>query len=206
MLNLYLAPRSAKAAVPEEAAVEAALAYLERQRIIGPVTADGERPPGPQVAALFHADAQETLLPAELTFDAVRVESSGRPRFLPPQQEALDFVATCTVCGDRLDPDALADALAALSYFPVDRFACLCPSCRTELTLKEVDFGQSTAVARWWLVVEGAATSRLNMALVEQLERVLGLPLTVVHDVFDEERESFAPPPSRQARRRARSR
>ncbi len=202
MLNLYLAPRSARALVPEANAVDAALEFLEREGLVGSETTDHDRPPGANVAALFHVDAHDGLLPAELTFDGLSVGSAPTPRFLPELQKAVEFHPSCTVCGDGLDSKPLDEALVRLGYFAVERFALLCPSCRTELTLKQVDFGQTTAIARWWLYIEGAATSRLNAALLDQLERLLGLPLVVVPEVPEEQVEDWVP--ARRALRRRR--
>ncbi len=193
MLNVYLAPRKRSGAAPEEAAVASALAFLEREGLLAARTVDGEHPPGTNVAMWFHHDAHEGLLPAELTFDSLRVDGAPTPRFLPERQKACGFDASCTVCGDTLDEKSLDEALVRLGYFSVDRFNCLCPSCRSELTLRQIDFGQSTAVARWWLYIEGAATSRLNGHLIDQLERLLGLPLVVVPEVPEEQIEDWVP-------------
>lgn len=202
MLNLYLAPRSARAPIPDADAVDAALDFLQREGLVGARTADHEHPPGSNVAALFHADAHDALLPAELTFDSLGVGGAPTPRFLPERQKAGEFRPSCTVCGDGLDTRPLDEALVRLGYFAVERFTVLCPSCRTELTVKQVDFGQTTAVARWWLYIEGAATSRLNASLLDQLERLLGMPLVVVPEVPEEQVEDWVP--ARRALRRPR--
>ena len=165
-------------------------------------TEDGDLPPGTNVASLFHADAHDALLPAELTVEAFLVCEEPTPRFLPERQLARAFGASCTVCDDQLDERALDDALARLGYFSVDRFSVLCPSCRTHLTIKEVDFGQNTAVARWWIYIEAAATSRLNSAVLERLERLLGLPLVVVPEVPEEQVEEWVPARRNLRRRR----
>ncbi len=201
MLNLYVAPRSAKAPIPSVEAVDAMVDFLRTEGLAGQTTADGDLPPGPNVRALFHSDAQDSLLPAELTVDAFRLGGAPTPRFLPELQTAGGFDASCTVCGDGIDEEPLDQALARLGYFSVARFALLCPSCRTELTLRQVDFGQPTAIARWWLYIEGAATSRLNQAVLDRLERRLGLPLVVVPEVPEEQVEDWVPA-RRQLRRR----
>ncbi len=194
MLNLYLAPKSWKAPAPGEDRVEALLGFLDSNAIIGGETEPGEYPPGADVAVLYHGEAAEALLPAELTFDCLRIESSGKARFLPQSQRAADFDRPrCTVCEDDLDAAGLDESMRELAYFPVERFGFTCPSCRTELTLREIDFGQTVAIARFWLFVEGAATSRLNASLLHEMERHLGLPLVVVPEVPPERVEDWAP-------------
>ena len=76
MLNLYLAPRGSKAPVPNTGAVDALFSQLREAGILGPHGDEGWVP-GPGVASLFHADAAESHLPAELTFDAL--ELPGEP-------------------------------------------------------------------------------------------------------------------------------
>lgn len=194
MLNLYLAPRSGKAPVPPDAAVDAVLAFLGEQQIIGGALGPDAFAPGQAVAGLFHDDATELLLPAELTFESLSVNRGGKARLLPRVAPAGGFEdAVCTVCDEPLDPDALADALEELVYRPIERFAFTCPSCRSELGLRQVDFGQPTAVARFWICIEGAAFGRLTGAVVEQIEKRLGLPLVVVPEVPPEDVDEWAP-------------
>lgn len=194
MLNLYLAPRSGKAPSPSEAAVDAVVAFLAQQRIIGNPLSPTSYAPGQAVAALFHDDATELLLPAELTFESLSINRSRKPRFLPRQMPVEGYVdAVCTVCDEPVDVDALADALEELVYRPIDRFSYTCPSCRTPLELREVDFGQPTAVARFWLTIEGAAFGRLTAAVVDQIERRLGMPLVVVPEVPPEDVDEWVP-------------
>lgn len=192
MLNLYIAPKSGRAVRPADAAVDALVRRLLEANIIG-AEADGAHPPGTDVAGFFHPDASDSHLPAELTFDALRVHLETKPRFLPPDNGAGFPDARCTMCGDTLDPDVLQGAVERLRYFPVDRFELRCPSCRNDLRIGDVDFGQPTIVARFWLFVEGAATSRLSPSLLDEMSRVLGVPLTVVPEVPEEDVESWVP-------------
>jgi len=192
MLNVYLAPRSGRAPVPPDTEAAAALAFLAHEGIMGPRTDDGDYPPGAAVAVLFNEDARQDLLPAELSFGALRVETARKPRFLPQRQPSENFRALCTVCGDDLPGHDLEPALASLGYFPTDRFSCMCGSCRTELSLREVDFGQPTAVARWWLFIEAVGTSRLNSNIVDALARLVGLPLVVVPEIPEEHLEDWS--------------
>lgn len=198
MLNLYLA---ARASIEIPADVETNLAaFLEAKGLVGPQLPSGEFPPGPEVRWLFSQEAHDALLPAELTFDALSIERSPRPRFLPEAVEAFED-AECTVCGDPLDPDGLADELARLSLFSVERFALTCPSCRTELSLKEIDFGQPTEVSCFWLFIEGAGTTRLAPKVLERLSKLVGTPLVQVPEVIDSEGEAWVPPPTRRGGR-----
>lgn len=202
MLNLYLAPRSGRAAVPEPMGVERALGLLTEEGIVGPRLAGGDYPPGPEAAWLFHVELRETLLPAELTFEALRVEQHAQPRFLPERQMAGNFRRVeCMECGAAVDEDLLDDALQQLGFFPVRRFAYECPDCRTTLALKDLDFGQPTAIARFWFYVEGAASGRLNGSLLDRLERRLGVPLVVVPEVPEESLEDWVPARRRRPRR-----
>lgn len=200
MLNLYIAPRSGKAPRPSEAAVDALVVRLVGGRIIGDEI-DGVHPPGREVATFFHRDAGETCLPAELTFDGLTIHLGTRARFLPPDNGAGFRTARCTVCGDELDEGPLERALDRLRYVPVERFELTCPSCRTALRLGQIDFGQPTAVARFWLFVEGAGTSRLNPVLLEEMSRVLGFPLVVVPEVPEEDVADWVPARRRRRRR-----
>ncbi|MFN3202287.1 MAG: hypothetical protein ACE366_28035 [Bradymonadia bacterium] len=199
MLNLYLTPRGLKGLVPTEEAIEQVLDFLKRVDIIGDHH-DGAYTPGAQTAQLFHHDAYDDLLPAELTFDALRVETVSRARLLP-RNHGEGFPHTlCGVCGDEIGDDVLQPALGRLNYFPIDRFELRCPSCGSDLKLKEVDFGQPTAMARFWIFIEGAGTSRLDTALLDKLGRILGLNLTVIPEVPEDLAEDWVP--ARRAGRR----
>jgi len=203
MLNLYLAPRSGKAPMPAEDAIDDVLAFLADQRLIGNPLGPEAYAPGVAVAALFHTDADELLLPAEFTFESLSVHRSHKARFLPVEVPADGFEsAVCTMCEEPVDVEGLLDALDVLVYRPVDRFEYMCPSCRTGLTLWQIDFAQPTAVARFWLKVEGAAFGRLTSAVVEQLARRLGHPLVVVPEVPEDDVEDWVP--ARRKRRRGR--
>lgn len=204
MLNLYLVPRSGAVLEPER--VTAALAWLAEEAMVGPSpSAEGEWAPGTGARRLFHDDASEWLLPAELTYDGLRFVHSGAPRFLPETVDVFEN-ATCAECGDGLDVDTLATDLERLLVFPVDRFEHVCPSCRSALGLKDIDFGQPTAVAHDWILVEGAATSRLAPRVLDQLGRLLGGPLVVVPEVLeDADHDADAlRAPSKQSRSRGR--
>lgn len=202
MLNLYLAPRSPRAPVPDEEAVQRALDFLTAEGFVGAPVSDDELPPGPHVAFLFHMDMHDELLPAELTFESMHVCRAATPRFLPERQLAGNFfAAACSICEDEIDEALLDESFARLGYFPVSRFSYQCPSCRTELRLRDIDFGQPTAIARFWFYIEGAATGRLNTGVVDGLGRALGYGLVVVPEVPEEEVEDWVPARRRWGRR-----
>lgn len=199
MLNLYLAARGGTAVSAEAEA--RLMAFLQGEGLVGPEGTSGEYPPGDEVRWLFNDDAHEALLPAELTFESLVVGRSGRPRFLPESVESFEE-ATCTVCEDPLRAADLADELARLTVFPVDRFEFTCPSCRTPLTIKQIDFGQPTVVTQFWLFIEGVGTSRLSTRLLDRLERESGIALVIVPEVVEDHMEAWTPPPIRGRRRR----
>jgi hypothetical protein len=192
MLNLYLAPRGSKAPVPNTGAVDALFSQLREAGILGPHGDEGWVP-GPGVASLFHADAAESHLPAELTFDALEVGGATRARVLPDLPDVLAAQARCGGCSDLLQPYEVEDALRRLKYLPIERFQVTCPGCRATLSFKEIDFAQPVAVARWWIRIEGAGTGRVNPGLLEKMGRILGLNMTVVPEVPTELVEDWVP-------------
>ena len=62
-----------------------------------------------------------------------------------------------------------------------------CPSCRTELAFRELNFGQNVSFARFWFRIEGAAFGRLHSQFLDGLSKRLGLPLVVVPEVIDDQ-------------------
>ena len=191
MLNLYLTTKKTHF-MPSDDAIEETLRYLKQLLIIGEYDEKSQSyAPGREVATLFSPEPWEELLPAELTFENFTVRALGPERFLPERQLAPAFSSTCRMCGDRLDDKSLDAALERLAYFPVDRFVYDCPSCRNVLELKDINFGQVTAVARFWLYIEGVATSRLNHPLLDHLARLLGFPLLVVPEHVEDEEGWF---------------
>lgn len=187
MLNLYIAPKKARF-LPTDNALEETLQYLNKLSILGDYDEKSQSyAPGLEVAALFSPEPWEELLPAELTFENFTVRPSGAERFLPERQMAHNFSSICRMCGDRLDEKSLDLALERLAYFPVDRFSYDCPSCRNTLELKDINFGQTIAVARFWIYIEGVATVHLNHPLLDHLARLLGSSLLVVKEQVEDE-------------------
>jgi hypothetical protein len=192
MLNLYIAPRGTKAPVPGAAAVDALIQQLVEADILGPRGDDGWVP-GPGVSSLFHVDATETCLPAELTFDSLDVGASPRPRVLPDLPDVLATQARCGGCGDALDAAEVEDALRRTRYMPFERLEVTCPGCRNVLKFNGIDFGQTVIAARWWLRIEGAGTGRVSPGFVEKVGRALGLRVVVVPEVVAEDVEDWVP-------------
>lgn len=192
MLNLYLAPRSGRALV--DLALQNAEQFLRGHGLIGGEGMDGDFIPGPRVARLYNKDAHEDLLPAELTFDGLRIVSRPRPFFLPMHQPVDAFDAPlCEICEDMIDLDGLDESLAEIAFRPVDRFAYQCPSCQSTLRIDQIDFGQEVAVAAQWIFIEGAGTSRLNPKLIEALGRAMGTALVIVPEVPEDDLHDWAP-------------
>lgn len=192
VLNLYLAPRSGRALV--DLALMNAEEFLYGHGIIDGVGMDGDFIPGPRVSRLYNKDAHEDLLPAELTFDGLRIVSRPRPFFLPLDQpvDAYD-TPLCNLCEDMIDLDALERSLKEIGYRSVERFAYQCPSCRSELRIDQIDFGQEVAVAAQWIFIEGAGTSRLNPKLIDSLGRAMGTALVIVPEVPEDDLTDWAP-------------
>jgi hypothetical protein len=194
MLNLYLVPRGRKASRPEEDAVTAALDYLTDAGIIGAAFGTDEYAPGQAVSALFPDTAEQHLLPAEMTFEALHVHRRHKPEFLPREQSPQRFDgACCGECGAPIDAEEFEASFTKLAFFPVDRVEYHCPACRSDVPFRDLDFGQPTNVARFWLRIEGAPFGRLSPRLLDKLGRRLGLPLMVVHEVVDVERQDWSP-------------
>lgn len=176
MLNIYLAARSG-APLNLDAIVE----FLKENKFIGELNEEVEYPPGPDAARLFDANAHEELLPAELTFEALRVVERPRAVFIPELQPVEHFrTPTCTRCGDEIDRESLGRALAEIAFRPVARFTYTCPGCRDALTVADIDFGQPTAVTRHWIYFEGIGTGRLSLRVLEHLSKAAGAPLVVI--------------------------
>ena len=199
MLNLYIAPRGFRAWDPPGLLVDEVVLLLQQDGVIGR-RADGAYAPGRDVAQLFHKDACDSLLPAELTFDALTVHSAKRATLLPRDHGEGFTLAECKLCAAELSAEELETPIAKLRYYPVDRFELQCPSCGSDLALANIDFGQPVAVARFWLFIEGAATARLNSSILVRVSRCLGRPLIVVPEVPEEDIEDWVP--ARRRRRR----
>ena len=198
MLNLYLTPRGLKAPVPTEDKIEKAVQFLQQAGIIGS-RQDNAWIPGPTAAQMFNQEAHDDLLPAELTFDSLEICESSRPQLLP-QHHGEGFRDTlCGICGDEIGVEILEPELARLKYFPVSRFDLRCPSCGSELSFKQLDFELPVALAKFWIFIEGAGTSRLDHRLVDRLSKILGMLLTIIPEVPAEDVTDWVP-----ARRRGR--
>ncbi|MEE2789663.1 MAG: hypothetical protein VX589_20150 [Myxococcota bacterium] len=192
MLNLYLTPKSRHAPIPSEDAIQNAIKFLKDEGIIGPEVGPNEYSSGNHVSIFFHSDADQHFLPAELTFESWSINQVKAARFLPQDQDTSDFDETvCSVCQEPIDGHAFDSALDQLDFLPVNRVRYSCHCCQSEVPFAELDFGQVTAVARFWFFVEGVAWGRLNQALLDELGRILGFPLVIVPEVIQTRSESW---------------
>ena len=120
MLNLYLAPRGKKSAVPTRERVEKALTFLAEAEIIGNALGPSEYAPGNRAGLVFHADASNHLLPVEMTFGSLHVNLGQKETFLPAEQpvELFSEVA-CGVCDEPIDDEGLDTLFDSMAFFPV---------------------------------------------------------------------------------------
>ena len=188
MLNLYLTPRNTKAAPPTSEKEESALQLMRDHAIIGAQLGPLEYAAGDYAGRVFQLDHNSNLLPAELTFESLWVGRSQRPTFLPMDQDLHEYRdALCPVCSDPVDEQVFDEAFERLGVFPVDRVHYECPCCQTETPFANMDFGQPTAVSRFWLKLEGVAQGRLRTGFVEAVAKALGQSLLVVPEVIDDQ-------------------
>ena len=156
MLNLYLTPKSRHAPIPTDEAVEAAVNFLKEEGIIGPEVSTNEYSSGNHVG-VFHSDADQYFLPAELTFESWSINRVATPQFLPRDQDTAEFdEAVCSVCDEPIDVHAFDSALDQLAFLPVKRVRYTCHCCQSDVPFAELDFGQITAVASFWFFLEGS--------------------------------------------------
>ena len=192
MLNLYLTSKSRNKPRPEPHALEQALKFLGDEGIIGPSLGGDEYSSGNHASIFFHSDADQHFLPVELTFESWSVHEGSRDVFLPIDQDLEEFDRTvCSVCEEPVDFRLFKNVLDRLDILPVDRVTYACPCCQSEVPFVELDFGQTTAVARFWFFVEGAVSSRLNQSIVDELSKILGFQLIVVPEVIQQRSESW---------------
>jgi hypothetical protein len=202
VLNIYLAPKSGKSPRPADAAVDAAVTYLEQRGVLGPLFDTLEYAAGPLASRIFHSDANQHLCPAEQTFESFSIHTSKKVRFLPRAQDIHEFHSVvCPVCHDPMDVVSFQDALQRLEFFPIETVNYECPSCCTEQSFRDLNFGQVVGWARFWFLFEGAAFRRLNTQMIHGLSRVLGMPLIIVPEVIDDEAEAWGQAPHIRFRR-----
>ena len=152
MCSTCISPKSGKSPVPTSEAIVDTINYLKDRGIIGPKIANTEYAAGPMASRIFHPDAENHYVPAELTFESLTVETVRRVTFLPEAQDIYEYHSVkCPVCADDMDVEGFQDALDRLAFFPVDSISYECPSCQSELGLRELQFGQNVGFARFWL-------------------------------------------------------
>jgi len=188
MLNLYLTPKNSKVPTPDAEHESAALELMRENGIIGSKLGPMEYAAGDYAGRIFQVDQNSDLLPAELTFESLWVGRSRRPTFLPIDQDLYEYHgASCPMCKDAIDEYVFEDALERLGIFPVERVFYECPSCQTEMAFTEIDFGQATAVARFWFKLEAVAQGRLRAGFIDAISKALGCSMTVVPEVIDDQ-------------------
>ena len=187
MLNLYLVPRHSKPVHFSEETRARLEETLREMGIIGRALGTDEFAPGLAVAKLFHVDAEQHVLPGELTFESLSLVSQDRPQFLPRHAEPGAFDgAECPICEDAVEPQALDLALDKLSIFSVASVRYNCPSCCVDVPFSELVFSQVTAVANAWIFIEGVAFGRLNWGVLDYLGKVTGHSWTIVPEIPEE--------------------
>ena len=193
MLNLYLVPRHSKAVIFDSDLRDRLEDTLREMGIIGRALSSDEFAPGLGVGNLFHLDAEQHVLPGELTFESLSIVSGERAQFLPHSAAPGAFDgAECPGCEDVVEPDALDLALDKLNIFPVSSVRYSCPSCCVDVPFPDLLFGQLTTVAHAWLYIEGVAFGRLNTSIVEHLAKVIGHPLMIVPEVPESSIEEWS--------------
>ncbi|MBM4292133.1 MAG: hypothetical protein FJ138_12375, partial [Deltaproteobacteria bacterium] len=194
MLTLYLPLRGQPRQRPTAAQVEAWLSAVTRSGVARltshgtPQEAARDLRDGPEgavtlapangVAQLFDDDAREALLPAELTFEQLRLERAPHPTFLPLGD--VELTASCRACGDAVPPARFARYLRALQLIPLAEARLRCPSCDGEVGHKGLAFDREVAFASAWLTLEECGSARLNPALVRAWGALLGGPLALI--------------------------
>jgi len=193
VLNLYLVPRHSKAVRFEAALRDRLEDTLREMGIIGRALNPSEFAPGLGVANLFHLDAEQHVLPGELTFESLSFVSDERAEFLPRNAAPGAFDgAECPGCEDVVEPDAIDMALDRMSFFPIASVRYNCASCCIDIPFSELVFSQLTAVANAWIYIEGVAFGRLNFGIVDHLAKVIGHPLMIVPEVPEQSMEDWS--------------
>ncbi len=193
MLNIYLAPKGSKSPRPASDSIAAVLDFLRSEGVVGASLGSGEYAPGDNAAILFHADADQHLLPVEITFEAFFIHDEAKTQFIPRDQDLAEFDrAVCSVCEEPVHVDEFEECFDRLALFPVDRVQYECPCCLSSYPFAQLDFGQPTAVASFWFQIEGAAFSRLNPALLDHITKLLGVMLLAVPEVLDDQVQEWA--------------
>lgn len=165
-----------------QARLEAMLGALDKGGPFGPELAL-KLSPGVGVISLFDQDAQEQLLPAELTFEQLSLELAPAPTFLPLDDPELEV--SCSRCGDELPLERLERALDALSFQPFEAVTLQCLSCDAPRGLRELSYDREVGFASAWLHIEECGSSRLNPVMLKAWGDALGAPLSLIVDQRD---------------------
>lgn len=208
MLTLYLPARGQPRWRPSIEAIERWLESLTQSQLIVPLNREGEdqlqrllaliekggpfgpenalkMSPGLGIMSLFDQDARDQLLPAELSFEQLKLELAPTPTFIP--LGSLEIEITCLHCGDEIHPQIFEHALNALSFVPLEEVTVFCRSCDATRHFKELSYDREVAFACTWLTLEECGSSRLNPVLLKAWGDTLGAPLTMLVDQHDPE-------------------
>lgn len=203
MLTLYLPAKGQPRRRPSVAEVSRWLEALRGSQLIAPLSMDSERrlrvllksleeggPFGPELALslspglgvsrLFDSDAQEQLLPAELSFEQLRLELAPSPTFLPLDDPSLEV--SCLRCGDVVSAERFERALDALTLLPFEEVSVHCQSCDASRGFKELSYDREVAFASAWLTLEECGSARLNPVILKAWGDALGSPLNLIID------------------------
>ena len=206
MLSLYLPARAHPKRRPSVAEVTRWLDSVTQAQLVSPLTQSGQArletllgaldsggPFGPELAlklspgvgvmSLFDQDAQEQLLPAELSFEQLSLELAPAPTFLPLNDPELEV--SCLRCGDALPLERFERALDALSFQPFEAVTLQCLSCDAPRGLRELSYDREVGFASAWLHIEECGSSRLNPVLLKAWGDALGAPLSLLVDQRD---------------------
>lgn len=133
---------------------------------------------------LFDQDAQETLLPAELTFESLSIHYAPEVTFLPLSE--IELRVECRQCGDDFELADFYQNLKRLHFESFKHLKMWCQSCQMDIDRKGWYFEQDVAFAKFWIKIEESASTRLNPILLKAWGDLLGSSLAVVAEQKEE--------------------
>ena len=179
MLNLYLVPRARPTFRPPPAATGALISWLIHQGVARETGEHDRLSPGLSVSTIFDRDAHRELVPAALSFLTLHLGTSAQPTVLPRHHEIPPRLS-CRACGDFFAPREFEQLERGLALFSPEEFSSFCLSCQTERSLRELDFEPALEIASFWIELESIGTSRLSVSWLRRVERLIGVPLSVL--------------------------
>jgi hypothetical protein len=133
---------------------------------------------------LFDQDAQETLLPAELTFESLSIHYAPEVTFLPLSE--IELRIECRQCGDDFELAHFYQNLKRLHFESFRQLKMWCQSCQMNIDRKGWYFEQDVAFAKFWIQIKESASTRLNPILLKAWGDLLGHSLAVVAEQKEE--------------------